>query len=141
MFPHGVHGLPPARSGLLWLSVSSAFPLPFWSSLECAPICLRLSSHSEEPRFIGLIPQVSWGERAVQLALGEVKVLLSRAGPLQALPQHLLPLDLSRNRFPEVPEAACQLVSLEGLSLYHNCLRCLNPALGNLTALTYLNLR
>ncbi|KAK1344955.1 hypothetical protein QTO34_013659 [Cnephaeus nilssonii] len=38
--------------------------------------------------------------------------------------------DLSRNRFPEVPEAACQLVSLEGLSLYHNCLRCLNPALG-----------
>ncbi|XP_032460038.1 leucine-rich repeat and calponin homology domain-containing protein 4 isoform X3 [Phocoena sinus] len=48
--------------------------------------------------------------------------------------------DLSRNRFPEVPEAACQLVSLEGLSLYHNCLRCLNPALGNLTALTYLNL-
>ncbi|XP_059104766.1 leucine-rich repeat and calponin homology domain-containing protein 4 isoform X2 [Peromyscus eremicus] len=48
--------------------------------------------------------------------------------------------DLSRNRFPEVPEAACQLVSLEGLNLYHNCLRCLNPALGNLTALTYLNL-
>ncbi|XP_056673735.1 leucine-rich repeat and calponin homology domain-containing protein 4 isoform X1 [Monodelphis domestica] len=48
--------------------------------------------------------------------------------------------DLSRNRFPEVPEAACQLMSLEGLSLYHNCLRCLNPALGNLTALTYLNL-
>lgn len=48
--------------------------------------------------------------------------------------------DLSRNRFPEVPEAACQLVSLEGLSLYHNCLKCLNPALGNLTALTYLNL-
>ncbi|XP_021042857.2 leucine-rich repeat and calponin homology domain-containing protein 4 [Mus pahari] len=48
--------------------------------------------------------------------------------------------DLSRNRFPEVPEAACQLVSLESLSLYHNCLRCLNPALGNLTALTYLNL-
>ncbi|XP_062945333.1 leucine-rich repeat and calponin homology domain-containing protein 4 isoform X2 [Cynocephalus volans] len=48
--------------------------------------------------------------------------------------------DLSRNRFPEVPEAACHLVSLEGLSLYHNCLRCLNPALGNLTALTYLNL-
>ncbi|XP_075421065.1 leucine-rich repeat and calponin homology domain-containing protein 4 isoform X1 [Tenrec ecaudatus] len=48
--------------------------------------------------------------------------------------------DLSRNRFPEVPEAACQLVSLEGLTLYHNCLRCLNPALGNLTALTYLNL-
>lgn len=54
---------------------------------------------------------------------------------------YLPPLDLSRNRFPEVPEAACQLVSLEGLSLYHNCLRCLNPALGNLTALTYLNLR
>ncbi|XP_008047149.1 leucine-rich repeat and calponin homology domain-containing protein 4, partial [Carlito syrichta] len=66
-------------------------------------------------------------------------------GPLRdwALPQlssDTWSLDLSRNRFPEVPEAACQLVSLEGLSLYHNCLRCLNPALGNLTALTYLNL-
>lgn len=75
------------------------------------------------------------------MALEKFKVLLSRLGLSTALPSHLFPLDLSRNRFPEVPEAACQLVSLEGLSLYHNCLRCLNPALGNLTALTYLNLR
>ncbi|XP_075764559.1 leucine-rich repeat and calponin homology domain-containing protein 4 isoform X2 [Pelodiscus sinensis] len=48
--------------------------------------------------------------------------------------------DLSRNRFAEVPEDACHLVSLEGLSLYHNCLRSIPPAIANLQALTYLNL-
>ncbi|XP_067411169.1 LOW QUALITY PROTEIN: leucine-rich repeat and calponin homology domain-containing protein 4 [Emydura macquarii macquarii] len=48
--------------------------------------------------------------------------------------------DLSRNRFAEVPEDACQLVALEGLSLYHNCLRSIPPAIANLQALTYLNL-
>ncbi|XP_069655805.1 leucine-rich repeat and calponin homology domain-containing protein 4 isoform X1 [Haliaeetus albicilla] len=48
--------------------------------------------------------------------------------------------DLSRNRFGEVPEAACHLVSLEGLSLYHNCLRSVSPAIANLQALTHLDL-
>ncbi|XP_025030873.1 leucine-rich repeat and calponin homology domain-containing protein 4 [Python bivittatus] len=48
--------------------------------------------------------------------------------------------DLSRNRFAEVPEDACHLMSLEGLSLYHNCLRSLPPAIANLQALTYLNI-
>nr|XP_056719561.1 leucine-rich repeat and calponin homology domain-containing protein 4 [Euleptes europaea] len=48
--------------------------------------------------------------------------------------------DLSRNRFAEVPEAACRLMALEGLSLYHNCLRSLPPAIANLQALTYLNI-
>uniref|UniRef100_A0ACB8EXF5 Uncharacterized protein n=1 Tax=Sphaerodactylus townsendi TaxID=933632 RepID=A0ACB8EXF5_9SAUR len=49
-------------------------------------------------------------------------------------------LYLSRNRFAEVPEAACHLTSLEGLCLYHNCLRSITPAIANLQALTYLNL-
>uniref|UniRef100_G1RM75 Leucine rich repeats and calponin homology domain containing 4 n=1 Tax=Nomascus leucogenys TaxID=61853 RepID=G1RM75_NOMLE len=44
--------------------------------------------------------------------------------------------DLSRNRFPEVPEATCQLVSLEGPDPLPQLLRCLNLALVNLTALT-----
>ncbi|XP_054662681.1 leucine-rich repeat and calponin homology domain-containing protein 4 isoform X2 [Grus americana] len=48
--------------------------------------------------------------------------------------------DLSRNRFGEVPEAACRLVSLEGLSLYHNCLRSVSPAIANLQALAHLDL-
>lgn len=48
--------------------------------------------------------------------------------------------DLSRNRFGEVPEAACHLVSLEGLSLYHNCLRSVSPAIANLQALAHLDL-
>ncbi|XP_074424212.1 leucine-rich repeat and calponin homology domain-containing protein 4 isoform X3 [Larus michahellis] len=48
--------------------------------------------------------------------------------------------DLSRNRFGEVPEAACCLVSLEGLSLYHNCLRSVSPAIANLQALAHLDL-
>ncbi|XP_061446833.1 leucine-rich repeat and calponin homology domain-containing protein 4 isoform X2 [Rhineura floridana] len=47
--------------------------------------------------------------------------------------------DLSRNRFTEVPEDACCLMSLEGLSLYHNCLRSIPSAIANLQALTYLN--
>ncbi|KAH0626017.1 hypothetical protein JD844_000714 [Phrynosoma platyrhinos] len=47
--------------------------------------------------------------------------------------------DLSRNRFAEVPEDACHLMSLEGLSLYHNCLRSIPAAIANLQALTYLN--
>ncbi|XP_025066873.1 leucine-rich repeat and calponin homology domain-containing protein 4 [Alligator sinensis] len=38
------------------------------------------------------------------------------------------------------PVAACLLVALEGLSLYHNCLRSIPPAIANLQALTYLNL-
>uniref|UniRef100_A0A8D2LI95 Leucine-rich repeat and calponin homology domain-containing protein 4 n=1 Tax=Varanus komodoensis TaxID=61221 RepID=A0A8D2LI95_VARKO len=48
--------------------------------------------------------------------------------------------DLSRNRFAELPEDTCHLMSLEGLSLYHNCLRSIPPAIANLQALTYLNL-
>ncbi|XP_042327791.1 LOW QUALITY PROTEIN: leucine-rich repeat and calponin homology domain-containing protein 4 [Sceloporus undulatus] len=47
--------------------------------------------------------------------------------------------DLSRNRFAEVPEDACHLMSLEGLSLYHNCLRSIPATIANLQALTYLN--
>ncbi|XP_069501204.1 leucine-rich repeat and calponin homology domain-containing protein 4 isoform X2 [Ambystoma mexicanum] len=48
--------------------------------------------------------------------------------------------DLSKNRFPEVPEDACQLISLESLSLYHNCLRSIPQAIVNLQALTHLNI-
>uniref|UniRef100_A0A8C3SDH2 Leucine-rich repeat and calponin homology domain-containing protein 4 n=1 Tax=Chelydra serpentina TaxID=8475 RepID=A0A8C3SDH2_CHESE len=39
-----------------------------------------------------------------------------------------------------LPEDACHLVSLEGLSLYHNCVRTIPPAIANLQSLTYLNL-
>ncbi|XP_061211188.1 leucine-rich repeat and calponin homology domain-containing protein 4 [Neopsephotus bourkii] len=48
--------------------------------------------------------------------------------------------DLSRNRFGEVPEAACHLPALEGLSLHHNCLRSVPPAIANLQALAHLDL-
>uniref|UniRef100_A0A8C1FI63 Leucine-rich repeats and calponin homology (CH) domain containing 4 n=1 Tax=Cyprinus carpio carpio TaxID=630221 RepID=A0A8C1FI63_CYPCA len=48
--------------------------------------------------------------------------------------------DLSKNRLCEVPEEVCQFVSLETLSLYHNCVRSLTPNLCQLQALTYLNL-
>ncbi|KAK9972081.1 hypothetical protein ABG768_025412, partial [Culter alburnus] len=47
---------------------------------------------------------------------------------------------LSKNRLCEVPEEVCQFVSLETLSLYHNCVRSLTPSLCQLQALTYLNL-
>lgn len=49
--------------------------------------------------------------------------------------------DLSKNRLCELPEELCQFISLETLSLYHNGMRSLSSSLGNLQALTYLNLR
>uniref|UniRef100_W5N772 Leucine-rich repeats and calponin homology (CH) domain containing 4 n=1 Tax=Lepisosteus oculatus TaxID=7918 RepID=W5N772_LEPOC len=48
--------------------------------------------------------------------------------------------DLSKNRLSEVPEELCQFISLETLSLYHNCIRSIPPSIGNLQALTYLNI-
>ncbi|XP_062850300.1 leucine-rich repeat and calponin homology domain-containing protein 4 isoform X2 [Trichomycterus rosablanca] len=48
--------------------------------------------------------------------------------------------DLSKNRLCELPEELCQFISLETLSIYHNCVRSLPPALCQLQALTYLNL-
>ncbi|KAG8148267.1 hypothetical protein E2320_022318, partial [Naja naja] len=84
--------------------------------------------------------------------LRHLQCLLLENNPLQFPPAQPLPLerllgsqwlssrpDLSRNRFAEVPKDACHLMSLEGLSLYHNCLRSLPPALANLQALTHLN--
>ncbi|KAM7365966.1 hypothetical protein PAMP_015441 [Pampus punctatissimus] len=48
--------------------------------------------------------------------------------------------DLCKNRLCELPEELCQFISLETLSLYHNGMRSLSSSLGNLQALTYLNL-
>ncbi|XP_063043204.1 leucine-rich repeat and calponin homology domain-containing protein 4 isoform X2 [Engraulis encrasicolus] len=48
--------------------------------------------------------------------------------------------DLSKNRLCELPEELCQFISLETLSLYHNCVRSLSDNLQHLQALTYLNI-
>ncbi|XP_036404925.1 leucine-rich repeat and calponin homology domain-containing protein 4 isoform X2 [Megalops cyprinoides] len=48
--------------------------------------------------------------------------------------------DLSKNRLCELPEELCQFISLETLSLYHNCVRSITPSICHLQALTYLNL-
>ncbi|MCJ8731478.1 hypothetical protein PDJAM_G00200020 [Pangasius djambal] len=48
--------------------------------------------------------------------------------------------DLSKNRLCEVPEELCQFISLETLSIYHNCVRSVPSTLCQLQALTYLNL-
>ncbi|MFT7809767.1 leucine-rich repeat and calponin homology domain-containing protein 4 [Arapaima gigas] len=48
--------------------------------------------------------------------------------------------DLSKNRLCELPEELCQFISLETLSLYHNCIRSITPAICHLQALTYLNI-
>ncbi|KAL7875898.1 hypothetical protein AOLI_G00108610 [Acnodon oligacanthus] len=48
--------------------------------------------------------------------------------------------DLSKNRLCELPEELCQFISLETLSIYHNCVRSLPASLCQLQALTYLNL-
>ncbi|KAJ8246830.1 hypothetical protein GJAV_G00255860 [Gymnothorax javanicus] len=48
--------------------------------------------------------------------------------------------DLSKNRLCDLPEELCQFISLETLSLYHNCVRSVTPSICHLQALTYLNL-
>ncbi|KAK1153299.1 hypothetical protein AOXY_G30205 [Acipenser oxyrinchus oxyrinchus] len=48
--------------------------------------------------------------------------------------------DLSKNRLSELPEELCQLISLETLNVYHNCARSIPDSIGNLQALSYLNI-
>uniref|UniRef100_A0AAY4D590 Calponin-homology (CH) domain-containing protein n=1 Tax=Denticeps clupeoides TaxID=299321 RepID=A0AAY4D590_9TELE len=48
--------------------------------------------------------------------------------------------DLSKNRLTDVPSEVCHLVSLETLSLYHNCIKTVPDTLINLQSLTNLNL-
>ncbi|XP_066426091.1 leucine-rich repeat and calponin homology domain-containing protein 4 isoform X5 [Molothrus aeneus] len=96
----------------------------------------------------GRLPGGAGTERALEEA--EASGTLSLAGRrLRAFPaaaarrwdlSDTTQADLSRNRFGEVPEAACRLVSLEGLSLHHNCLRSVPPAIANLQALAHLDL-
>ncbi|TRZ09792.1 hypothetical protein HGM15179_017326 [Zosterops borbonicus] len=104
---------------------------------------------AEPPPPLGRLPGGAGTERALEEA--EASGTLSLAGRrLRAFPaaaarrwdlSDTTQADLSRNRFGEVPEAACRLVSLEGLSLYHNCLRSVPPAIANLQALSHLDLR
>ncbi|XP_066196602.1 leucine-rich repeat and calponin homology domain-containing protein 4 isoform X5 [Sylvia atricapilla] len=103
---------------------------------------------AELPPPLGRLPGGAGTERALEEA--EASGTLSLAGRrLRAFPaaaarrwdlSDTTQADLSRNRFGEVPEAACRLVSLEGLSLYHNCLRSVPPAIANLQALAHLDL-
>ncbi|KAM9850663.1 leucine-rich repeat and calponin homology domain-containing protein 1 isoform 2-T2 [Aulostomus maculatus] len=48
--------------------------------------------------------------------------------------------DLSKNRLTDVPSELCQLVALETLNLYHNCIRTIPDNIINLQSLTSLNL-
>ncbi|XP_057245213.1 leucine-rich repeat and calponin homology domain-containing protein 4-like isoform X1 [Malurus melanocephalus] len=103
---------------------------------------------AELPPALGRLPGGAGTERALEEA--EASGTLSLAGRrLRSFPaaaarrwdlSDTTQADLSRNRFGEVPEAACRLFSLEGLSLYHNCLRSVPPAIANLQALAHLDL-
>ncbi|KAM9312411.1 leucine-rich repeat and calponin homology domain-containing protein 4 [Gastrophryne carolinensis] len=96
-------------------------------------------------------PGTGAGRRSVERALEEA----ARTGELHLSGRHLRAIpergrshdltdltraDLSRNRFSELPAELCQLVSLEVLNLYHNCLRSLPPCVSNLQSLTHLNI-
>ncbi|XP_029936127.1 leucine-rich repeat and calponin homology domain-containing protein 1-like [Myripristis murdjan] len=48
--------------------------------------------------------------------------------------------DLSKNRLTDVPTEVCQLVALETLNLYHNCIRTIPDSIISLQSLTSLNL-
>uniref|UniRef100_A0A8D2L1Q5 Leucine rich repeats and calponin homology domain containing 2 n=1 Tax=Varanus komodoensis TaxID=61221 RepID=A0A8D2L1Q5_VARKO len=49
-------------------------------------------------------------------------------------------LDLSKNRFAEIPPDVWQFAPLETLNLYHNCIKSIPEAIRNLQMLTYLNI-
>ncbi|XP_022087982.1 leucine-rich repeat and calponin homology domain-containing protein 1-like isoform X10 [Acanthaster planci] len=49
-------------------------------------------------------------------------------------------VDISKNRFMEVPYELCEYVSLERLNCYNNAIRTVPDAFARLTMLTYLNL-
>lgn len=50
-------------------------------------------------------------------------------------------LDLTKNRFTEVPIEICSCSSLERLVCHHNVIRSIPAAFGELTTLTYLDIR
>ena len=50
-------------------------------------------------------------------------------------------VDISKNRFVEIPEVICDYVSIERLNCYHNVIKCLPRAIVQLQSLVYLNLR
>ncbi|KAL6083972.1 hypothetical protein STEG23_002491 [Scotinomys teguina] len=49
-------------------------------------------------------------------------------------------VDLSRNRFTEIPSDVWLFAPLETLNLYHNCIKTIPEAIKNLQMLTYLNI-
>lgn len=53
----------------------------------------------------------------------------------------LLLLDLSKNRFTEIPPDVWLFAPLETLNLYHNCIKSIPESIKNLQMLTYLNIR
>uniref|UniRef100_A0A8B9D7Q8 Leucine rich repeats and calponin homology domain containing 2 n=1 Tax=Anser cygnoides TaxID=8845 RepID=A0A8B9D7Q8_ANSCY len=52
----------------------------------------------------------------------------------------LLLLDLSKNRFTEIPPDVWLFAPLETLNLYHNCIKSIPESIKNLQMLTYLNI-
>lgn len=50
-------------------------------------------------------------------------------------------LDLSKNRFTEIPPDVWLFAPLETLNLYHNCIKSIPESIKNLQMLTYLNIR
>ncbi|XP_071951286.1 DISP complex protein LRCH3-like isoform X2 [Antedon mediterranea] len=49
-------------------------------------------------------------------------------------------VDLSKNRFTELPEEICDYLSLENLNCYKNVLKSIPPSVNKLSSLTFLNL-
>lgn len=50
-------------------------------------------------------------------------------------------VDLSKNRFSEVPKEVCDHAMLEELNCYHNVIKAIPESIGRLQNLTFINLR
>ncbi|XP_061827769.1 leucine-rich repeat and calponin homology domain-containing protein 1 isoform X6 [Nerophis lumbriciformis] len=105
------------------------------------------SSPSDPSLSNGPAPPNRGLERALEEGAGSGAINLS-ARKLKEFPRtaanhdlsDTVQADLSRNRLAEVPSEVCNLVALETLNLYHNCIRTIPDSIISLQSLTSLNL-
>uniref|UniRef100_A0A8C6TCE2 Leucine-rich repeats and calponin homology (CH) domain containing 1 n=1 Tax=Neogobius melanostomus TaxID=47308 RepID=A0A8C6TCE2_9GOBI len=118
------------------------------SALTARPPLSQLASAQLQSQLVGVnLPHHRGLERALEEAAASGALNLS-ARKLKEFPRtaanhdlsDTVEADLSKNRLADVPSEVCQLVALESLNLYHNCIRTIPDTMISLQSLTSLNL-
>lgn len=106
----------------------------------CRIFCRQLKEFSQNPSF-SLIKYVFLGLYLRNLKEHFVYVIHFSGKKNDKMNFSFFFLDLSRNRFCELPEEVASFSFMETLLLYHNSIRSLSASIKSLTSLTYLDLR